>query len=90
MTAYPSTARRSTDIAGVTHPVRVTCSCETCFTNAKDLGKAFPLVGYITESAAKIMNITKFNADKTRKTHALVELANHPVLGPSQRGVLAG
>lgn len=84
-----ATSRRSTDIAGVTHTVKVTCNCETCFANAKHIGRQFPLVAWMTEGAAKIMNVTAKNADKPRKVHAMVELANHPTLGPAQRGLLA-
>jgi len=85
-----TTARRSTDIAGVTHTVRLTCNCETCATNAKHLGKTSPLVAYITASAATMLKITAKNADSPRKVHAIVELANHPTLGAAQRSAIAG
>ena len=84
-----TTARRSTDIAGVTHTVRVTCNCDTCATNAAHIGKPFPLVAYITAVAATMLKITAKNADSPRKVHAIVELANHPTLGPAQRAALA-
>ena len=85
-----TTARRSTDIAGVTHTVRVSCNCETCATNAEHLGKSFPLVAFITEGSATMLKITAKNADSPRKVHAIVELANHPTLGQAQRSAIAG
>ena len=85
-----TTARRSTDIAGVTHTVRVSCNCETCATNATFIGKAFPLVAYVTEGYAAQLKITAKNADSPRKVHATVELANHPTLGQAQRAAIAG
>ena len=85
-----TTARRSTDIAGITHTVRVSCNCETCATNATFIGKSFPLVAWITEGAAAQLKITAKNADSPRKVHAIVELANHPTLGQAQRAALAG
>lgn len=85
-----TTARRSTDIAGVTHTVRVSCNCETCATNATFISKPFPLVAWITEGAASMLKITAKNADSPRKVHAIVELANHPSLGRAQRAALAG
>jgi hypothetical protein len=85
-----TTARRNTDTIGVTHTVRVSCNCETCATNAEHLGKTSPLVAYITTSAATMLKITAKNADSPRKVHAIVELANHPSLGPAQRAALAG
>ena len=84
-----TTARRSTDVAGVTHTVRLTCNCETCATNATFIGKPFPLVAWITEGAAAQLKITAKNADNPRKVHACVELANHPVLGRAQRSAIA-
>ena len=85
-----TTARRSTDIAGITHTVRVSCNCDTCATNAAYIGKPFPLVAYVTEGFAAQLKITAKNADSPRKVHATVELANHPSLGPAQRAALAG
>ena len=85
-----TTARRSTDIAGVTHTVRLTCNCETCATNAEFIGKPFPLVAYVTEGYAAMLKITAKNADTPRKVHTTVEIANHPVLGQAQRAALAG
>lgn len=85
-----TTARRSTDIAGVTHTVRLTCNCGTCAKNAVFIGKPFPLVAYVTAGYAATLKITAKNADSPRKVHATVELANHPTLGRAQRAALAG
>jgi len=85
-----TSARRDTDIAGVTHTVRLTCICETCAINSAFLNKPFPLVAWVTEGYAAQLKITAKNADNPRKVHATVELANHPTLGRAQRAALAG
>lgn len=84
-----TTARRSTDLPGITHTVRLSCDCATCRTNADLIGKPFPLVAWVTDGYAAALKITERNANSPRKVHTTVELANHPVLGPAQRAALA-
>ena len=62
------------------HTFRVTCDCGTCETNAKHLGRPFPLAANIRPLAAKNLGITERNANKASKVHRMVWSAYDPSL----------
>lgn len=60
------------------HTVRVTCSCDTCETNAAKVGAPFPLAALIRPVTAAGLGLT--TPAKAAKAHGLVYAAHDPSL----------